>query len=245
MDSEMCFCGLGPLGWKFSIFSDFAILWGVWEWCQVIFTVSPCPLKYQRMLTNKDLYVLWSPLWGHSAYLSRLNVFKPAADWGGCVLRAEREGSENLSARSHPTMQPDISYENISENSPVLSWFFFFQSPRKGAGKMVPRENCRKCRRTFWRFLTFFFLMFFALRENCRKVAENFLTVFDDFWRGPFPPAPFAIRWFSWFLDKARKTTPKKRMRLCCLQLRSFCLRFVFFTYGGGLSAPKSRIAVR
>ena len=26
------------------------------------------------------------------------------------------------------------------------------QSPPKGAGKLVPRENCRKCRKTFWRF---------------------------------------------------------------------------------------------
>ena len=25
------------------------------------------------------------------------------------------------------------------------------------------------------------FLTFFALRENCRKVSKNFLTLFDDF----------------------------------------------------------------
>ena len=58
---------------------------------------------------------------------------------------------------------------------------------------MAQREKCRK---TFWRFSTIF--DGFALHENCRKVPNNILTLFDDFcdvfWRGPFPPAPFAIR---------------------------------------------------
>ena len=44
---------------------------------------------------------------------------------------------------------------------------------KRGRAKIV--EKCRKC---FWHFLTFF-----ALRENCRKVSKNFLTLFDDFWR--------------------------------------------------------------
>ena len=42
---------------------------------------------------------------------------------------------------------------------------------------------------TFRRFLTFF-----ALRENCRKVSKNFLTLFDDFCRfltWPLSAGPF------------------------------------------------------
>ena len=38
----------------------------------------------------------------------------------------------------------------------------------------------------------------------CAKIVEkrqqtfwHFLTIFDVFWRGPFPPAPFAIRWIK------------------------------------------------
>ena len=61
---------------------------------------------------------------------------------------------------------------------------------KKGAARKLSK-SVEKLFDTFWRFLTFF-----ALRENCRKVSKNFLTLFDVFWRGPFPPAPFAIRWF-------------------------------------------------
>ena len=32
---------------------------------KVIFVVSPCPLEYQQMLSNRDFYMVWSPLlWG-------------------------------------------------------------------------------------------------------------------------------------------------------------------------------------
>ena len=72
-----------------------------------------------------------------------------------------------------------------------------FQSPPKGAGKKVPRENCQKVSKNF---LTFFddFWRFLPCAKNVekwRKTFWHFLTIFDVFWRGPFPPAPFAIRW--------------------------------------------------
>ena len=70
----------------------------------------------------------------------------------------------------------------------------------KGAGKKVPRENCRKVSKklfdTFWRFF-WRFLPCAKIVEKCRKTFWHFLTIFDAFWRGPFPPPPFAIRWFS------------------------------------------------
>ena len=69
----------------------------------------------------------------------------------------------------------------------------------KGAGKKVPRENCRKVSKNFltlfddfWRFLPCAKIV-----EKCRKTFWRFLTIFDVFWRGPFPPAPFAIRWLN------------------------------------------------
>ena len=72
------------------------------------------------------------------------------------------------------------------------------QSPPKGAGKMVPRENCRKVSKNF---LTLFedFWRFFCparkLSKSVEKLFDTFWRFLDDFWRGPFPPAPFAIRW--------------------------------------------------
>ena len=70
----------------------------------------------------------------------------------------------------------------------------------------MPRENCRKVSKIFltifddfWRFLPCAKIV-----EKCRKTFWHFLTIFDVFWRGPFPPAPFAIRWYemwhSWAL---------------------------------------------
>ena len=62
----------------------------------------------------------------------------------------------------------------------------FFQSPPKGAGKMVPRQNCRK---TFWRFLTIFDA-FCPARKLSKKSVEK---LFDTFWRflTLFDVAPF------------------------------------------------------
>ena len=57
----------------------------------------------------------------------------------------------------------------------------FYQSPPKGPEKWCRVKIVKKCRNmfdAFWRFLTFF-----ALRENCRKVSKNFLTIFADFLR--------------------------------------------------------------
>ena len=47
--------------------------------------------------------------------------------------------------------------------------------------------------------------------EKCRKMFWNFLTIFDVFWRGPFPRAPFAVRW-SWWRKTAQN---RKRARFC------------------------------
>ena len=62
------------------------------------------------------------------------------------------------------------------------------QSPPKGAGKLVPRENGRKVSEIF---LTLFdnFWRFFALRDKCRKESKyfwHFLTTFDVFDVAPF-----------------------------------------------------------
>ena len=80
----------------------------------------------------------------------------------------------------------------------VSLFFFFFGAPPKGAGELVPRESCRKVSKIiltffddFWRFLPCAKIV-----EKCRKYFRHFSTIFDVFWRGPFPPAPFAIRWF-------------------------------------------------
>ena len=58
------------------------------------------------------------------------------------------------------------------------AWSDGDQSPPKGAGKLVPRENCRKVSKNI---LTLFDDSFFALREKCRKVSKIFLTLFVDF----------------------------------------------------------------
>ena len=66
--------------------------------------------------------------------------------------------------------------------------------PPKGAGEMVPRENCRKVSKNFLTLFANFwrFLPCAKIVEKCRKICWHFLTIFDVFWRGPFPPAPAA-----------------------------------------------------
>ena len=83
--------------------------------------------------------------------------------------------------------------DKTSRYSHLVVVLAIVQCPPKGAGKMVPRENCRKVSKNF---LTLFddFWGFFALRENCRKVSKNFLTLFDDFWlflTWPLSAGPF------------------------------------------------------
>ena len=75
---------------------------------------------------------------------------------------------------------------------------FICQSPQKGAGKRVPRKTCRKVSNNF---LTLFdnFWRLLPCAENVEKCWKYFwhtLTIFDVFWRGPFPLALFAVRWF-------------------------------------------------
>ena len=87
-------------------------------------------------------------------------------------------------------------YTHNSRENIIFSEFLCVRAPPKGAGKKVPRENCRKVSKNlltffddFWRFLPCATSV-----EKCRKTFRHFLTIFDVFWRGPFPPAPFAIR---------------------------------------------------
>ena len=82
-----------------------------------------------------------------------------------------------------------------------FQWFSitFSHRPPKRARKRVPcAKIVKKCRKDFWHFLTIFDV--FCLRETGRKVSKyfwHFLTIFDVFGRGPFPLAPFAVRWFQ------------------------------------------------
>ena len=59
MASATWFCGLGPLGWKLLIFSDFcAIFGGALEMTSSdIFAVSPSPLEYQRKLSKNGIFM--------------------------------------------------------------------------------------------------------------------------------------------------------------------------------------------
>ena len=91
------------------------------------------------------------------------------------------------------------------------------QSPPKGAGKLVPRENCRKVSTIFLRLFDDFWLFFPCAKNLSRSVKKyfwHFLTIFDVFWRGPFPLAPFAVRWrrsgkchgLSWYFSQLLQT---------------------------------------
>ena len=103
------------------------------------------------------------------------------------------QSSASASSRCHHT-SPQHTFTR-SKRTGLESIHSQVRGPPKGPEKWCRAKIVEKCRKTFdtfWRFLTFS-----ALRENCRKLSKNFLTLFDDFWRGPFPPAPFAIRWSS------------------------------------------------
>ena len=73
--------------------------------------------------------------------------------------------------------------------------------PQKGPEKWCRAKTVEKCRKTFRRF----FDVVCPARKLSRSVEElfdTFLTIFlTFFWRGPFPPAPFAIRWIILFWD--------------------------------------------
>ena len=74
-------------------------------------------------------------------------------------------------------------------------WPKLNQSPPKGAGKPVPRKNCRKVSKIFLKLFDDFwrFLPCAKNVQKCRKYFWHLLTIFDVFWRGPFPLAPFAV----------------------------------------------------
>ena len=64
-----------------------------------------------------------------------------------------------------------------------------YQSPPKGAGKMAPRENCRKVSKNFWHFLTIF-----GVFCHARKLSKSVEKLFDSFWRfltWPLSAGPF------------------------------------------------------
>ena len=71
------------------------------------------------------------------------------------------------------------------------------EAPQRGRKNGAARKFVEKCRKTFWHFLTLFdvFCPARKLSKSVEKTFWHFLAIFDVFWRGPFPPAPFAIRW--------------------------------------------------
>ena len=76
--------------------------------------------------------------------------------------------------------------------------FLYSEPPKRGRKTDATRKLSKSVENifdAFWRFLTFFW-RFFALREKCWKVSKIFWKHFDDFWCGPFPLAPFAVRWY-------------------------------------------------
>ena len=91
---------------------------------------------------------------------------------------------------------------------------------QKGPEKRCRAKIVEKCRKNsltlfddFWRVLPCAKIV-----EKCRKTFWHFLTIFDVFWRGPFPPAPFAIRWEN---NPPIKTTPFRRSQSRPIALRS------------------------
>ena len=65
---------------------------------------------------------------------------------------------------------------------PGLDWkSLLIRAPQKGPEKRCRAKIVEKCRKTFLTFFLTIFDVFFALRENCRKVSKNFLTLFDVF----------------------------------------------------------------
>ena len=101
------------------------------------------------------------------------------AQKGVRAIDAQKSAPRNRSSATITSVRaPALSTD---EREHPFVWYFGAGWPPKRAGKMVPRENCRK---TFW----------------------HFLTIFDVFWRGPFPPAPLTIRWK---MEANRKTRPE------------------------------------
>ena len=86
--------------------------------------------------------------------------------------------------------------ENFSEKMQDFVFFTDFEllsETPEGAGKMVPRENCRKVSKNFltlfddvWRFLPCA-----RSAEKCWKTFWHFLTIFDVFLTWPLSAGPF------------------------------------------------------
>ena len=72
-----------------------------------------------------------------------------------------------------------------------------FSGSQKGPEKILPRAKIvEKCRKTFWHFLTIFDVFFCPARKLSKSVGKKLFDTFRRLLtRGPFPPAPFAIRW--------------------------------------------------
>ena len=143
---------------------------------------------------NRSRYRGVSQLQSHqSRYSVQLSAFSNAPFFEFLILS---ETSRRLwrflgSVRGFPRKTPGKSCKNRWKAFPESQ---NAQSPPKGAGKLVPRENCRKVSKPF---LTLFdvFCPARKLSKNVENICWHFLTIFDVFWRGPFPLAPFAVRW--------------------------------------------------
>ena len=63
------------------------------------------------------------------------------------------------------------------------------EGPKKGAARNLSKSVKN--------FLTFFddFWRFLPCAKIVEKLFDTFRQISRGFWRGPFPPAPFAIRW--------------------------------------------------
>ena len=97
------------------------------------------------------------------------------------------------------------------------------QSRPKGAGKLVPRENCQKVSKYFWHFLTIFDV--FCPARRMSKSVEN---IDDVFWRGPLPLAPFAVHWEKSGTKCPRQTSQCSREVLQLARSYNVCHLYIF-----------------
>ena len=70
--------------------------------------------------------------------------------------------------------------------------------PKRGRKNGAARKLSKSVENTFdafWLFWRFLPCAKIAEKSRKKKLFDTFWRFFDVFWRGPFPPAPFAIHW--------------------------------------------------
>ena len=164
--------------------------WGYWhmaENCRFSLVFPALLAIYCQIFVH--IFALYVEGWGYwhtscpfpAGHLHGCAEWIPSKSWRVLLPIAEWK----LPSQLLTSLDDYVTMSQHSCNSPV-------RAPQKGPKKWCRAKIVEKLFEAFWRFLTIF-----ALREYCRKVSKNFLTLFDDFdvfWRGPFPPAPFVIR---------------------------------------------------